>query len=71
MFRDTFAGGLLDKGVSAERWRRGWDSNPLLILKPCNLLILNNAKNAKTAQNPQFGYAAVTQEFGIILAGTK
>lgn len=41
-------------------WRRGWDSHPHLALETRKLFILRNARNAKNAQRPPFGYAVVT-----------
>jgi len=41
-------------------WRRGWDSNPLSLLKPRKLLILGSARIATTAQFAQVGYTSGT-----------
>jgi hypothetical protein len=40
--------------------RRGWDLNPLARLKTRKLLKTLNAKNAKSGQNAELGYAEVT-----------
>ncbi len=37
----------------------GWESNPVFSLNPRKLLILHNARNAKSAQNARFGYVGV------------
>jgi hypothetical protein len=42
-------------------WRRGWDSNHDGVLSLRNLLISQNGRNAKNAQNASLRYTAGTR----------
>ncbi len=46
--------------MKEERWRRGWDSNPVGVLKARNLLILRAAPDAGTAGTAVVGYSLGT-----------